>query len=329
MGRRVSSGVVGGTGLGSLSVVSSTISSTVADGDITFSPNGTGEFVFESNVFLHDQADVRFGDADSSNYVAFQAPSTVASDVTWTLPSADAAVSGYALVSNAAGVLSWAAAGAALTDNNTDAADNYLVFTTLSSGFLTSARVSTGALTVQPSTGNVTITGGKYRRSTTTGVNSPSSRFGNITTTTELDFHVRTSASGASATNTQQYGMSFTNGSGETQAAIVCSENNSDGTAIGFFASSSYGSGPSLKVSIDPTGHMSPGSNNAQDLGTSSLRWRNLYTQDLHLSNGIGDYTMIEGEENLYLVNNKTNKSFKFALIEVDPSEVPPKSATD
>jgi hypothetical protein len=46
----------------------------------------------------------------------------------------------------------------------------------------------------------------------------------------------------------------------------------------------------------------------------------------LHLSNGIGDYTVIEGEEDLFLTNNKTGKAFKFALIEVDASQVPPKS---
>lgn len=75
-------------------------------------------------------------------------------------------------------------------------------------------------------------------------------------------------------------------------------------------------------------GHALPISTNTYDLGSTTLRWRNIYTQDLHLSNGIGDYTVIEGEENLYLVNNKSGKSFKFALIEVDPSEVPPKSNT-
>ena len=45
-------------------------------------------------ITLNAQGDVRFADADSSNYVAFQAPATVASNVTWTLPDADASVSG-------------------------------------------------------------------------------------------------------------------------------------------------------------------------------------------------------------------------------------------
>ena len=66
-----------------------------------------------TSTFLMAQADdLRFADADSSHYVGFQAPATVSSSLTWTLPSADAAVSGYALVSDASGTLSWAAAGA-------------------------------------------------------------------------------------------------------------------------------------------------------------------------------------------------------------------------
>ena len=74
---------------------------------------------------------------------------------------------------------------------------------------------------------------------------------------------------------------------------------------------------------INTSGHAVPTTTNLHDLGTATLRWRNIYTQDLHLSNGIGDYTVIEGEEDLFIVNNKSGKSFKFALIEVDPSVVP------
>lgn len=83
-------------------------------------------------------------------------------------------------------------------------------------------------------------------------------------------------------------------------------------------------SGSSLSV----TGTTSPSASNTYDLGTASLRWRNIYTNDLQLSNGIGDYTIVEGAEDLFLYNNKTGKTFKFALIEVDPSIVPPKAKT-
>lgn len=90
-----------------------------------------------------------------------------------------------------------------------------------------------------------------------------------------------------------------------------------------YFGGWSAGAGGQTIVS----GHHNPGATNSYDLGTSALRWRNIYTQDLQLSNGIGDYTIVEGEEDLFLYNNKTGKVFKFALIEVDPSTAPPKGA--
>lgn len=85
-------------------------------------------------------------------------------------------------------------------------------------------------------------------------------------------------------------------------------------------------SGTVNTASATVTGNLNPIATNTYDLGTASLRWRNIYTQDLNLSNGIGDYTVIEGLDELYLVNNNSGKHFKFALIEVDPSEVPAKS---
>ena len=67
-----------------------------------FASAGTEQILFDANgITLQLQNDLRFADADSSNYVGFKAPATVSSSLTWVLPSADAAVSGYALVSDA------------------------------------------------------------------------------------------------------------------------------------------------------------------------------------------------------------------------------------
>ena len=52
---------------------------------------------------------LRFADSDSSNYVSFQAPATITSNVAWTLPAADGG-SGQFLSTNGSGVLSWATA---------------------------------------------------------------------------------------------------------------------------------------------------------------------------------------------------------------------------
>jgi len=101
------------------------------------------------------QADARFADSDSSNWVAFQAPATIASNVTWTLPSADAAVSGYALVSDASGTLSWAAAGATITSDTSTNTDFLLYFASTTTGALTAVKQDSG-LTYNPSTGLLT-----------------------------------------------------------------------------------------------------------------------------------------------------------------------------
>ena len=78
-------------------------------------------------------------------------------------------------------------------------------------------------------------------------------------------------------------------------------------------------------VGSDTNGHILPKTAGSNDLGSAAARWRNIYTNDLHLSNGIGDYTIVEGEEDLFLYNNKSGRVFKFALIEVDLSAAAPK----
>lgn len=107
------------------------------------------------DLTLNAQADLRFGDSDSSNYVAFQAPATVSSNVTWTLPDADASVSGYALVSDSAGTLSWAAAGATISQDESTNTNFNLYFASSTSGALTTVKYDTG-VNYNPSTGTLT-----------------------------------------------------------------------------------------------------------------------------------------------------------------------------
>ena len=86
-----------------------------------FSSSGTERLIMDANgLTLQAQNNLRFADADSSHFVGFQAPATISSSLTWTLPSEDAAVSGYALVSDASGTLSWAAAGAGAQGGGSD-----------------------------------------------------------------------------------------------------------------------------------------------------------------------------------------------------------------
>ena len=70
-----------------------------------------------------------------------------------------------------------------------------------------------------------------------------------------------------------------------------------------------------------------PDGNGTRDLGSSSARWSTIYTSDLSLNNGIGDWTIVEGEDDLFLYNNKKGKVYKFALTEVDPNVATPKKS--
>jgi len=60
-----------------------------------------------------------------------------------------------------------------------------------------------------------------------------------------------------------------------------------------------------------------PNLNNAYDLGSASLRWRNMFTGDLHLKNERGDWTIIEEEDYLTITNNKNGKRYKFMMEEI------------
>jgi len=77
---------------------------------------------------------------------------------------------------------------------------------------------------------------------------------------------------------------------------------------------------------IEKCSHIYPSANNTYDLGSSSVRWRDIYTNDLNLSNEggkndvdgtWGNYTIQEGESDLFLINKRNGKKYKFNLTEV------------
>lgn len=182
MGRKVTTGVQP-QGFGDLNIANNTIKTVDLNQNLILDPNGTGVIQAESgitlttgnallqagNVVLNAQGDVQFFDSDSSNYVAFQAPATVAANVTWTLPAADATVANYALRSNGSGTLTWGPAGPDITNETSSASTHYLLVTPNSTGVLTGVNVSTTKISYQPSTGRLSLGGGTASTSTTTG----------------------------------------------------------------------------------------------------------------------------------------------------------------
>ena len=74
------------------------------------------------------------------------------------------------------------------------------------------------------------------------------------------------------------------------------------------------------------TGNLLPEADNTRDLGSTSKRWANLYVGDMHYSNEgssnnvdgtWGSYTIQEGENDLFLINKRNGKKYKFNLTEV------------
>ena len=72
-----------------------------------------------------------------------------------------------------------------------------------------------------------------------------------------------------------------------------------------------------------------PFTDDAQDLGSTSLQWRNIYTGDLHLNNESkingnefdgtrGNWTIQEGADDLFIKNNRTGKKYRFKLEEFE-----------
>ena len=157
MGRKQTAGSAGGSGVGGVQFQNTTLSA-AANQDITIDPSGTGIFKIAGDAQLQAQGDLRFADADSSNWVAFQAPATISSDLTWTLPATDGS-SAQVLTTNGSGTLSWSTAAVTITNETADASLNYPTFTTTTTGTITAARVTSSKFTFQPSTGTLDIVG--------------------------------------------------------------------------------------------------------------------------------------------------------------------------
>ena len=67
---------------------------------------------FTTSATLANQASARFAEAsgNGTNYVGFQAPASIAANLTWTLPATDG-TSGQVLQTNGSGVLNWGGSG--------------------------------------------------------------------------------------------------------------------------------------------------------------------------------------------------------------------------
>jgi hypothetical protein len=181
MPRKITTGVVGGPILGSVSATTNIFESVKANENIVLTPNGTGVVQATKDIYTSGNAGVRFGDSDT-NYALIKAPSALTGDYTLTLPANNGS-NRQTLTTDGSGTLSWVTPN--LTVTNRTAADNSTYYITMSDGTtgtedtlsvadgsrlnfvpnpgrLTSAELRASASTASSSTstGSLVVTGG-------------------------------------------------------------------------------------------------------------------------------------------------------------------------
>ena len=186
--------------------------------------------------------------------------------------------------------------------------------TTINSASNNRIVTSDGGTTVTAESG-ITFDGTTFASTGLATFNGGSTNGGNdatvyITATTDNDWGLTVNKLNGSATN---YGIQIKAGGSASHAFYIVG-GGAEKFRIG-------GAG-----NIEKCSHIYPSANNTYDLGSSSVRWRNIYTNDLNLSNEgsknevdgtWGDFTIQEGESDLFLINKRNGKKYKFNLTEV------------
>jgi hypothetical protein len=182
---------------------------------------------------------------------------------------------------------------------------------------------------IDPNNGQqTTVNGVVYTYNSTKGVWAVTTTLTGNVTVNQISANAVVSAGNVSAGSLSSSGTvlatgtvtggNLSTGGTVTATSTITGGNLSTGGTLSITGTSNFGGNITAS-------HINPGENGTVDLGSTSARWRNLYTSDLNLNNGIGDYTIVEGKEDLFLYNNNNDKVYKFALIEVDPDQATPK----
>ena len=150
---------------------------------------------------------------------------------------------------------------------------------------------------------------------TVTGIVTTTQNVGNI----GIDLHATGSGRGSQVKLHNDHATSFVGISGDTDGDLLIY--NQSNTDIIFATNNNN------RSRIDSNGHFVPETNNTFDLGSTAKGWRNVYFNDLNLSNMKGNtndvdgtqgsWTIQEGKDNLYIINRLNGKKFKIKMEEV------------
>jgi len=119
---------------------------------------GNVQFTGGQELRIKNASYLVFEAASTTNYVRFGAPSSIASNITWTLPNADGS-SGQALKTNGSGTLSWGPAGGAsgggtdqvFYENDQTVTTNYTISTNKNAMTAGPVTINSGVTVVVPS----------------------------------------------------------------------------------------------------------------------------------------------------------------------------------
>ena len=115
----------------------------------------------------------------------------------------------------------------------------------------------------------------------------------------------------------------LSNGFGNGHATIRNEAGNTAGNMV--FTTRTAGGSDTSRAMFTTDGHFIPYANNTYDLGNTATRWRNAYVNDMHFSNEgssnsidgtWGDWTLQEGENKIFMINNRTGKKYSLKMEE-------------
>ena len=263
---------------------------------------------------------VKFYDNDDSNFVGLQAGS-ISSDVTFTLPTADGS-NGQALTTNGSGALSFST----ISSNTPSSADGQALGST--SAEWSDLYLADGGIIYFGNDQDVTLThdpdDGLFLKSIATGDDNP------------VLFTLQTGETDLAANDViGKIAFQAPDEGTGTDAILISAaiqakaegdhSSSSNATSLEFMTGASEAA--TAKVRITSAGHLVPTADDTYDLGSGSLQWRDIYTGDLNLNNTrtrknevdgtSGSWTIQEGKDDLYLLNNNSGKKYKFNLTEV------------
>jgi len=274
-----------------------------------------------AEIRINATGELKLYDSDDSNYVSFKSAGTVSSNVAWVLPSADGS-SGQMLSTDGSGTLSWATASSA----DPSSADGDTLGT--ASAEWSDLYLADGGIVYFGNDQDIRLTHnadkGLIIKHSATADDKPvilTLQTGETDMAAndiigKIEFQAPDEGTGTDAILVSAAIQARAEGDHSSS---------SNATSLDFMTGASEAA--AKKMSLTSAGHLLPASDDAQDLGSGSLQWRDIYTGDLNLNNTrhranevdgtSGSWTIQEGDNNLFILNRLNGKKYKFNLTEV------------